>query len=71
MSRIPRKRWSEAEVAKLKSMAGKYPVQEIANELGRGIAATIMKAHDLRVSLRMQPKPETRHAVHEEPAPSA
>jgi hypothetical protein len=71
MSRITRKRWSEAEVAKLKSMAGKYPVQEIANELGRGIAATIMKAHDLRVSLRMQPKPETRHAVHEEPAPSA
>ena len=44
-------------------MAGNYPVKEIANELGRGIAATVMKADDLGVSLRMQQKPERRHDV--------
>jgi hypothetical protein len=58
MGKTAKKRWTEAEVAKLKSMAGNYPVEQIAQEIGRGISATVMKAHDLRVSLRMHPKPE-------------
>jgi hypothetical protein len=55
-----RKRWTEAEVAKLKSMAGNYSVEEIAQEVGRGISATVMKAHELQVSLRMKPKQRSR-----------
>ena len=30
-----RRPWTEAEIAKLKSMAGKLPTKEIAAELGR------------------------------------
>jgi hypothetical protein len=70
MGKTPKKRWTEAEVAKLKGMAGNYPVKEIAQEIGRGTSATVMKAHDLRVSLRMQPKPESRHDVGIESGPA-
>jgi len=34
-----RRPWSEDELAKLKSMAGKLPAEEIAAELGRSPAA--------------------------------
>jgi hypothetical protein len=47
-----RKRWCEADIAKLRSMAGNYPTAQIAQELGRGLSATVMKAYELRISLR-------------------
>ncbi len=46
------KRWSPEEILKLKSMAQRYPAAKIAEELGRGLAATTVKAHALKVSLR-------------------
>ena len=46
------RRWSPEEVSKLKNMAQKYPAAKIAEELGRGVAATMAKAHELKVSLR-------------------
>jgi hypothetical protein len=46
------KRWSPEDISKLKNMAQKYPAAKIAEELGRGVAATYVKAHELKVSLR-------------------
>ena len=48
-SRLP---WTEEEVAKLRSLTGNHSTAEIAQELGRGVAATITKAADLHISLR-------------------
>ena len=48
--------WSEAEVSKLMAMAGRYRAEQIARELGRGLGATIVKAHQLRISLSTRPK---------------
>src|SRR4051794_26290769 len=38
-----RKPWSEEDIAKLRSMAQRYPTPTIAAELGRGVSATMMK----------------------------
>jgi hypothetical protein len=45
------RRWSADDLAKLKNMAQKFPAAHIAAELGRGLSATMVKAHQLRVSL--------------------
>jgi hypothetical protein len=45
--------WTVDDVAKLKSMAQKYTTEQIASELNRGRPATVMKAHSLGVSLRL------------------
>ena len=46
--------WSEDDLAKFRRMAGKYPPTRIAAELGRGIPAIKVKAHELRISLRVK-----------------
>ena len=46
--------WSADDLTKLRSMAGKYPTPRIAAELGRGISALRVKAHELRISLRIK-----------------
>ena len=47
-----RRPWSEDDIAKLKSMAGKLPAKEIAAELGRSPGATVVEASKLGLSLR-------------------
>jgi hypothetical protein len=49
---MPNRGWTVNDIAKLKSLAGKLPVMEIAAELGRSPGATILKAYQLRLSLR-------------------
>ena len=44
-------RWTEEDLAKLRSMAGKFPTEEIARALGRTPSAVKMKAYLLKVSL--------------------
>jgi len=51
-----RRAWSDEEIAKLRSMAKRYPARVIAAELGRGVSATMVKAHELRLSLKVQSK---------------
>jgi hypothetical protein len=53
---MERKRWIPEDVAKLQSMAGKFPAPYIARELGRGLFAVVLKARSLRISLRMKQK---------------
>ena len=47
------RRWTADEVEKLKTMAQKCPAAKIAAELGRGRSAAAVKAHELKLSLRM------------------
>jgi hypothetical protein len=51
-----KKRWTDDDIAKLKNMARRYSTHHIASELGRGMSATVMKAHQLGISLRLKPK---------------
>lgn len=51
-----RRTCTEEDIPKLKSMAGKYSAAQIARELKRGLPATVMKAHSLRISLRQKPR---------------
>jgi hypothetical protein len=53
MPKFISRRWTVDDIAKLKEMAGKYPATQIATELGRGPSATRVKAHQLKVSLRL------------------
>jgi hypothetical protein len=50
------RRWTEDDVAKLRTMAKKYPVDQIAHELGRGTPSIYVKAHELGISLRRTPQ---------------
>ena len=63
---MERWRWSADDVAKLQNMAQKYPAVQIAAELGRDLSATMMKAHELRISLKMEHK---REGVSPDPGP--
>ena len=47
--------WTDDDVAKLKAMAQKFPTARIARDLGRSIGATIVKAHQLKLSLWIKP----------------
>ena len=40
---MKRRRWSADDMAKLQSMARKYPAAQIATELARGLAGTIQR----------------------------
>jgi hypothetical protein len=44
--------WTDDEIAKLRSLAGRLTPEEIAKEIGRTRAATTIKAHELHLSLR-------------------
>jgi hypothetical protein len=46
-----RRPWSEDEIAKLKSMAGRFPSREIATALGRSPGAIMVEASKLKISL--------------------
>jgi hypothetical protein len=71
MSERYRKPWSYEDIAKLKSMARRFPTAQIAQELGRGISATVMKAHELQLSLRIKSKKGNRDDVHSvDPGPA-
>jgi hypothetical protein len=47
-------RWTADDIAKLKNLAQKHPRVDIAAKLGRSVAATTLKAHELKLSLRVR-----------------
>jgi hypothetical protein len=51
-----KRRWTDEDISSLKSMARRYPTEQIAKALARGVPATVMMAHSLRISLRLRPK---------------
>jgi hypothetical protein len=44
--------WSGEDIAKLESMAGRRPANDIAVALGRTVEATVVAASKLKLSLR-------------------
>lgn len=44
--------WTTEDIEKLKSLAGKMPVSQIAAQLGRSRGATAVEASKLKISLR-------------------
>jgi hypothetical protein len=54
----PRREWTADDVAKLKSLAGRLPTEEIAVQLGRSPSAIAVKACNLKLSLRHRAKPD-------------
>jgi hypothetical protein len=54
------KRWTADDIAKLKNLAKKERCDVIAAELGRSPSATAVKAHQLRLSLKV-PAKDTQH----------
>jgi hypothetical protein len=68
---MPRHRkWSDVEIAKLNGLARRYPTAQIAAALGRGISSTVMKAYELRISLRMKAKRGSRLDPNFDPGPA-
>jgi hypothetical protein len=50
---MPTRRWTNDDIEKLKNMAQKKRPADIAAELGRSLGATSVKAHQLKLSLRV------------------
>ena len=48
------KPWTAEDVLTLQAMARKYPPEQIAAELGRGVTATMVKAYELRIPLKIK-----------------
>ena len=57
------RRWTEDDVEKLKNMAQRKPSADIAAALGRSVGATSVKAHQLKLSLKM-PRGRIRRRLH-------
>jgi len=53
--------WTPNDIAKLKSLAGKLPVKDIAAELRRSSGAATLQAHKLGLSLRRARSAQPRH----------
>jgi hypothetical protein len=53
MAKSIHRRWTADDVTKLRQLAGKHPRNAIAAQLGRGPSALAVKAHHLKVSLKV------------------
>jgi hypothetical protein len=62
---LQRRRWTYEDIAKLLSMAQKYPSAQIASEIGRPVSSVRTKAHELAISLRI----DRRHRQTIDPGP--
>lgn len=62
------RRWTEDEISILKNLAQKRPATQIAAQLGRSRSATSVKAHELKLSLRMRHQPAENSGVDPGPA---
>jgi hypothetical protein len=51
------RRWSAEDIQTLRRLAGKRSRAEIATELGRSASSLAVKAHVLRISLRLEERP--------------
>jgi len=49
-----RRRWTADEISNLKNLARKHPAAQIAAQLGRSRSATAIKAHELKLSLKVR-----------------
>jgi hypothetical protein len=64
-----RRGWTDDDIARLKSLAGKIPAQDVAAQLGRSLGATAVEASKLKLSLRFNRR-EQRPGIDEPAAPT-
>jgi hypothetical protein len=62
------KRWTDAEVEKLRSMAGNRSLDQIAQELGRPRGSVATKARELKISLAFHRRRQKPASVDPGPA---
>jgi hypothetical protein len=48
------RRWTADDISKLKNLAQTHSTAQIAEQLGRSPLATAIKAHELKLSLKMR-----------------
>jgi hypothetical protein len=53
------RRWTTNDIEKLRRFAGKLPPAAIAAELGRTRGSLAVKAHELKISLRVEARPSS------------
>jgi bifunctional pyridoxal-dependent enzyme with beta-cystathionase and maltose regulon repressor activities len=46
------RRWTEEDIAKLKTLARRYPLPVIAERIDRSVGAVTFKAHQIKVPLQ-------------------
>jgi hypothetical protein len=63
-----KKRWTDAEVEKLRSMVGKHSQDQIAQELGRPRGSVSTKARELKISLAFHRRRQKPASVDPGPA---
>jgi hypothetical protein len=56
------RRWSGDDISTLRMLAQKYPAATIAEKLGRSPAALAVKAHELKLSLKLK-RPTSDHQL--------
>lgn len=56
----PHARWSEEEVARLRALAPKHTVAEIAAQLDRSVGAIVRKAHQEHIRLHRRQPPHVQ-----------
>jgi hypothetical protein len=66
----PGPRWTREDIHKLKTLAQNYPAASIANELGRSVGALAVKAHQLKLSLRLRKKDGVAPSSTPDPGPA-
>jgi hypothetical protein len=64
-----RRGWTDDDIARLKSLAGTTPAQDVAAQLGRSLGATAVEASKLKLSLRINRR-EQRPGIDEPAAPT-
>lgn len=66
------RRWTADDISSLKKLAQKCPTAQIAARLGRSASATAVKAHQLKLSLKMlrHPNAEGPNAPGVDPGPA-
>jgi len=63
-----KKSWTDAEVGNLRSMAGRRPLDQIAQELGRPRGSISTKARELKISLSFHRRRQQPASVEPRPA---
>ena len=62
--------WTAEEVCRLKKLAQTHPTAEIAAQVGRSFAATVLKAQELKISLWLCQNINDQNSLSADPGPA-
>lgn len=67
---MPNRTWTETDNVKLRSLAGRISIEDIAAQLGRSAGATVVQASKLKVSLSRRRLPAKPVGPASDPGPA-